>query len=427
MKYFSSFLFLLISFSTSFVGATACENIFSGLKKETPLYEGIQEVQKMIQFGKKLQAEKADAYTTHIPEFAQQINKHYEHIERIIESTHLKSQEVIKDSSKEVIKKSNEEVIKDSNELEKITNKQKEVLSSLKTEALLHAQNQRLTYAYWLYWNARLALSSSTNDLEDLESLKSESLFYYMNAEQIHTTFTKEIKDRDSVKISTTHYDRISNNEEDVRHPHKLEILNQKIEYLIYSRIKDFPQLVVLPTTEQMGIVALNQFESGITPAGLGDVDAWADGLEMNPFEFMRHDLQHQKLEFGHPHEKSYGWMNSSISKEEYRKEFFKIISEYPVEKKEQAEIAFFVQEHERYISVENMTSLVQKVAKEIMSDRYRFRDKKNLGQYLPSHINLDSEESVNSYLNEIIETYKQTVHQIEQNLSMNNSLATAS
>ena len=73
------------------------------------------------------------------------------------------------------------------------------------------------------------------------------------------------------------------------------------------------------------------------------------------------------------------------------------------------------------------MASLVQEFSQEVFSDQKRFKHKEDLGQYLPSHVNLDSEESVNSYLNELIETYKQTVSQIEQNLSMNNSLATAS
>ena len=501
MKYFSPLLFLLISFSSSFVGATACENIFSGLKKETPLYEGIQEAQKMIQLGKKLQAEQADAYTTHIPEFAQQINKHYKHFERIIEETHLNIQE----------KKPFSELKKDHNQ--KIINKRRAALTSLRAEALQYAQNQNLTYAYWLRWNERGALVSSVQSPRVLEDLNNESVFYtgteqiqnilskikdnnlenFQNLEllnhlikQIQNTLSK-IKDDNRKKIQNLELlnqlieqiqvtlPKVKNdngkkfqNLELLNHLIKqiqvtlpkvkndngkkfqnLELLNhliKQIQVTLFTRhhegerfnnmyrqgksflmsIENFPHLIALPTTEKMGIVAFNQFESGIVPLGLGGMGTFADGYKIDPYLFIIHDINHHHIEkFGYPSSMTDKWTDPNISKEEFQKKFFKIINEYPLEKKEQAEIAFFLQEHENNFLVKDMESLVQEFTKDVLSDRNykRFMIKEDLGQYLPSHIDLNSAQPVKNYLSELVETYKQTVHQIEQNLSMNNNL----
>ena len=371
MKYFSSLLFLLISFSTSFATAISCKNIFSVLKEKKPLYEGIQEAQKMIQLGKKLQVEKARAYTTHIPEFAQQINKHYEHFEYIIETTHLKIQE----------KKHLTEFKKDRNQ--KIINKKRVVLKSLKAEALQHAQNQNLTYAYWLHWNVRATLVASIHSLEKLEDLKNESSLYLDKINErvqaarskvsrnklkksqkleILNQLEREARERvykNEFDLSYCNYHKylcnIISQTKNISHFHKLRRehkesnaypkRNPRPDFLakVLMSIENFPHLIALPTSEKMGVVALNQFESGIVPLGLGGVNAVADGDKLNPFLFMSHDINHHHVKkFGYPSSMIAKWTDPNISKEEFQKEFFQIINKYPLEKKEQAEIAFF-------------------------------------------------------------------------------------
>ena len=93
--------------------------------------KGLDEANRMIQLAERLRDSQIDPHTTHIPEFADDIQKHISFI-------------------KKGIKKSGEE-----------KRARLKALAELKKEALEKAKNKQVTYEWWLSWNERLSIAGS--------------------------------------------------------------------------------------------------------------------------------------------------------------------------------------------------------------------------------------------------------------------------
>ena len=94
--------------------------------------KGLDEANHMIQLAERLRNSQIDSYTTHIPEFADDIPKHISWITEGIEKSGEKKEARLK------------------------------ILDDLEKEALEKAKNKQVTYAWWLSWNDRLTKLASS-------------------------------------------------------------------------------------------------------------------------------------------------------------------------------------------------------------------------------------------------------------------------
>ena len=451
---------LIISYAPPCIRAEDCEEAFlsknfwkkenSNPKKiEDKFHQGLSEAHQMLKLGERLRKRNAQAYTTHIKEFAAQIFLHYEHFKKDVEGTY--SIELEEKISKNTMKYQN---------LKRLYDKKRIVLDYLLDEALRRSRSKNLTYAYWLQWNIRLTVLASTRNMDKIEELRDEFYVYIekinnrtrsykdsINKLQTHNTnlqkqkleILDELKQEALQKVHDGqfnllywthhrylfHYLVQANN---IKRFHKLRDGNLKSNTYRYNRskpdsmskilisIEEFPNLIALPTTKKMGIVTLNQFTNGVVPLGLGGLNMMADGQKLDHFLFMVHDLNHHHIKkFGYPTSMTSKWMNADISKEEFHRTFLQIIKDYSYQKKMQAHIAYFIQEHENYIITKNMESLIQNLNEQMISTNSwkRFKNEKDLGYYMPEHINKNSEKNIKDYLNEIFSTYQEIIHQV--------------
>ena len=88
--------------------------------------KGLDEANRMIQLAERLRNSQIDPYTTHIPEFADDIPKHISFIKEGIEKSGEKKEAQLK------------------------------ALAELEKEALEKAKNKQVTYEWWLIWNENL-------------------------------------------------------------------------------------------------------------------------------------------------------------------------------------------------------------------------------------------------------------------------------
>ena len=88
--------------------------------------KGLDEANRMIQLAERLRNSQIDPYTTHIPEFADDIPKHISWIKEGIEKSGEKKEAQLK------------------------------ALAELEKEVLEKAKNKQVTYEWWLIWNENL-------------------------------------------------------------------------------------------------------------------------------------------------------------------------------------------------------------------------------------------------------------------------------
>ena len=93
--------------------------------------KSLDEANRMIQLAERLRDSQINPYTTHIPEFADDIPKHISFIKEGIENSGKRKRARLKE------------------------------LAKLEKEALKKAQNKQVTYAWWLEWNERLSIAGS--------------------------------------------------------------------------------------------------------------------------------------------------------------------------------------------------------------------------------------------------------------------------
>lgn len=216
-------------------------------------------------------------------------------------------------------------------------------LDQLALEAEKKQKEKKVTYAWWLKWN---------NQLIALLSIKDDEYLQLANAG--HIKFF----------------------------------------------IKYFPDFIILPTLEDLGIMAMNKFTSeNVFPLGFVDKVAFADGIGWTPYSFFDHDINHARsilrtyINNGHF---LYG-RNSSITS----KEFYKRIQGLPTAQQLQAEIVYFLTTHEEY----NLYD----VYSEIVFKPYFLNDR--LWRVLPKDVRRSQKQTA-LYLKKARRVYKKLLRQ---------------
>ena len=437
MKYFS-ILFFIISASYSLATAP-CEDAFQ--LKQNPFFVGVKEAKQLLKLGKMLRSKRVNPYATHIPMFSKQVPAHYEHFKKSLEQ-----------------KRQRKNVNSNNKQLEKIYKKKLSILNFLYQEALSKIEQKKLSYSYWVHWNIRLTKVIAINSSEELDKIKKES---YLNIDAIENrtkAYLKEVEKKykgkpQIQKSKTAILKRLRkelltqikddwDNSDWSYHKYLCNIVLHQISWKwgdiekirgvhsksgvypqvhatdfstkLHKSIESFPTLIALPTTKNLGIVALNQFTDGIVPLGLGFDGAMADGQPLDHFDFFSHDLNHHHTgEFGYPTQMSSKWKDKKINKEEFFDAFLKVTSDYPIDEYKKVHLAYFIQEHESAIVVKKVNKIHEQLKKYLNSTSIlpRFKNKNDLGIYL--EMKNPSKKDILDYIADINLTYKKTLDQI--------------
>ena len=161
--------------------------------------------------------------------------------------------------------------------------------------------------------------------------------------------------------------------------------------------IEAFPDFVILPTFEDLGIMAINKSVSeNVFPLGIVNKNTYADGDQLSPAVFFKHDENHARSTI-----KTYTYKKGSLPYgERYfiaNKEFYEKIQDLPKAQQTQAEIAYFLTTHESSTFYDN--------ASRDLNLNSVLRDK-SLRNLLPENIR-HSEEEIRSYLKEAQSVYR--------------------
>ena len=130
-------------------------------KPGRPIFtKGLDEANRMIQLIERLRDSQIDPYTTHIPEFADDIPKHISFIKEGIEKSGEKKEAQLK------------------------------ALAEVEKEALEKSQNKQVTYEWWLQWNT--LLTDLVSDFEAFHQYRINGIRYNHNYEPTFHTFFPE-------------------------------------------------------------------------------------------------------------------------------------------------------------------------------------------------------------------------------------------
>ena len=309
-------------------------------------YAGVDQAREFDRLHEYLREIQADPKLTHIPYFADQVEKTVADFER-----GLRTQNITGDPNY---------LIKDPNFLEK----RLKILEEFKKEARRRVENQGMTYDWWVKFNTKLSLLASPSQLEYLlrsryphpverikmgveieynrqlaqlieNALKSDSIRYgrikeieemseklksldpediffgegYTSRElesmvfevgrgqsEIDNTLSqiKIIKEDDWHDIDAL---RIREGIEALVSHGGVRGLNGRKEIRIPSinqASKEFPEEMMLFTTDELGIMAFNRVGNNSHFVGLsGNLENVADGTRLDSLEYLNHDIDH--------------------------------------------------------------------------------------------------------------------------------------
>ena len=223
-------------------------------------------------------------------------------------------------------------------------------LADLKKEALEKIRNQEVTYAWWLEWNSSLARIEYGNQGNPLN-----------------------------------------------------RTLNEAID--------SFPDIILLPTTSDLGITAMNRdISQRVFPLALQNKTVLVDGKSYDPFDLFYHDVAHAR-----EYLLSKESVTSSIE-ERYNinlyQEFQKL--KFSSEQSERINNIYFQIWHEMEMRIsEDLTVTLPSKARLV----YRFQKEGDLRELLPDSVNADSKEAVGKYLDESMSLFERLTRQVVESL----------
>ena len=324
--------------------------------------QGLDHSAELIALGRKLRENFADPLETHVPEFADFIQKH---IYIIKQSLMFQKQQNIQSQNKKT------DYLE--NRINRI-NINLKILAELEQKIREKIIHQQVTYAWYLRMNYYLAMLASYRSfgLKSFENLK------LILTEQFH--FGKTYK-RD---------------------------------------VEDFPRKIFLPTTEALGVMAFNRsYTEGIYFINLAEKNIYADGMIFDPINFFEHDVSHGNSIF---YQLS---TNSEIIRktaQKWKEIFPKLMNRFeklPPEKREMAEMVYFMIAHEigtvnfldNIFNAYSITHLQDKFRDRFVL--YRFLDNYDLAPLLPENIRR-AEGPIQAYLDNSAYLFMQILKDID-------------
>ena len=331
---------------------------------------GIDEINILLHLGKRLkETPNINPSATHIEPFARLAPKH---INFLKEGILGQKEKIVKNDPQDLDSQKKDSLAG------RFIQEKLQILDLLEQEARQKGQTKAVTYKWWLFWNYRLAVlanampSSKTTDLKKYE----------------HWLF--------SDKELNKHLDNSTKK-------------NPEVFRVLLDSVHKFPKNILLPTTQKLGIMALNKIgASGIIPIGLTTEDMPVDGRILPPLKFFTHDVLHFESGFG----KERSHKPPEISHQQFHLMFRDIVKDWSKEKRERAEIAYFLIAHEWSVGVTMGATILRG-----MANITRFQKKNDLGLFLPKEVNRNSSSEVKIYLQKIKETFEEIMTEMQNRL----------
>ena len=332
-------------------------------------YAGVDQAREFNAVAEYLRKIKADPKRTHIPYFADQIEKTISDFEVSFRKHNQDNPEFLAERLK--------------------------ILETVKKEAQQRKTDQNVTYDWWANFNLRLPLI--TTKAEFITQMgRPDNL-------KIHEK-TQEIL------LSATAVDTVRNI------PYSGEL------FFYYKEI--FPKEIMFFTTDELGIMAFNKLEDNSYFVGVSGSTVAADGIKYPPLDFFNHDIVHigaarEQARIG----------NRGIPKNIIER----VHNISRKSDREKAEMALFIARHEngsRYLDWSLIEDYIEKEKKsllapwEIKQTRYKIKrsvkdmilseiagvyrlsDPDSLQRMLPRGLDINNKEEVQKFLNESADVF---------------------
>ena len=407
-------------------------------------YRGVDQARESNAVARYLRTIKADPKKTHIPYFADQIDKTISDFEQAFRKNNQDNPEFLE---------------------ERLA-----ILEEIKKEARKRVADQNVTYDWWTNFNLRLPMIASELDviqdilqfrfsrpaarekagieiiynrelvqrirsiLADYPIRKKWSRFFrklqkefrQLNPEEIlfqESKYTSAELERILHKLTNTnaHQEGILNKIMEERglyntdplnsHEGTQELLNEGFFPIsLFNGTKEkFPEKIMFFTTDELGIMAFNKLEDKSYFVGVSGNSVTVDGNDMLAFNFFTHDLDHI-------------YMIQQLDEEIPQKILERINNTTSRSDREKAELALFMYRHEdgeilfrqaggdinlSQSELQPLTANIKKAAQEMMSvDIGRFLNPDDLQVMLPDSVNVNNEEEVKKFLTESADVF---------------------
>ena len=274
-----------------------------------------------------------------------------------------------------------------------------EILENFAQEARQKVKEKKVTYAWWLHWNNRLSVLATEPSMR-IRVAKAKYNSPQEEVEkisEINKNWWKTEKNLNKYLESQYFNDASYSLDE-----------KSSVDY-IDEAIYAFPKRVHLPTIDAYGIVAMNMSSGNrVFPSGLVNKHTWADGELKAPNEFHWHDLNDSTAKFER---------GGVIFDRKFNTHFREEVRKLGKEDREKVESVFFaLGEIPGVVNVNSLTP--ENISKLMITTTDRFRNSRDLGALIPSHVNRTSEESVRAYLQEASEVFSRVSGRTLQNMN---------
>ncbi len=334
-------------------------------------YEGLDEMNWMINMAKALRNSKADPYKTHIEDFALKISDTIELIKKNIVSSG-----------------------------ERITEKMT-ILSNMAQEAQDKVNAKRVTYYWWIHWHQRLSMVEEFSNFDTLPDFFTDSLAHSVNWWRTEKDLQKTLN-----------------------FPYTINKLFKRNSIItsIYNTsylIQRFPLKIIFPSMQPLGLLAFNRANGeNIIPVNLSHKTEIMDNISRDSRMLFAHDISHAMDGFGNLNRLRFGSNQITLY---FKKQFHDLLMEkeksLSKEEREKIALAYFLLTHEfSYDNNSATTPVLMKkrdIYRALSNSLYVMTVIHDPQPIFPHYINLHTEHVVKGYLKEISETFALTAQQI--------------
>ena len=302
-------------------------------------YSGVDTVLYWNHVGQRMKSALINPYQTHIEELARHVSRHIVFMgEGILKRTDISPQ---------------------------IKNEMLSLLDQFFEEAQQKIKDKELTYAYWLYWNQRLAILASPTVYNKRKKTYSNTL-----------TWQESWWRTDAGIRSLNILERLEQS------PSKERIFYYSV-LDIQNILDNFPNDIAFHVPEKLGAIALVEASSNAISLSLRHSISTTEGFTMNPVQQTRHDYLHYFAGFG-TSEWSYR-IQSPISKEKLNQAFKEKIEALDIHQKRQAYIGMVLLMHDFPIHMNIQEP--KHTLRLLKINRRAFKNEHNLGRLLPEEL----------------------------------------
>ena len=325
-------------------------------------YRGLDQAREFNEVAKYLRAIKVDLEKTHIPYFADEIEKTIANFEKGLRQ-HNK------------------------NKL-KFLAERLEILEVLKKEAYKRVENQNVTYDWWAIFNLRLTMiASESNDYI-------EGMLRVRNRNRL----SDPLKTHEGTQELLS--DALGSSDE------ALLLGRGRFALYIFNKTKgNFPEEIMFFTTDEPGIMAFNKLGDNSHFVGVSGEPLQADNITMDAFHFFDHDIGHLYRARTYP-----------------QKVFERIDNISNKSDREKAELALFIFRHEdggdtffhtrevlksgteANLSSSELRKLTAKTRDFMLTEN--FFEQGSLHELLPESVNVKNREEIEKFLIEVADFF---------------------